>query len=59
MSIENDNEERELTELFRQLSNMGRLDALAYVNTLRKAEIGVKRQYNLDTKEPPAGKRSA
>jgi hypothetical protein len=55
MSIENDNEERKLTELFRQLSNMGRLDALSYVNTLRKAEMNVKRQYGLEA-EAPRGK---
>jgi hypothetical protein len=53
--------EKEMMEAFRQLSDSGRIDALSYTKTVLRAENGVKRSLGLDKtqKRPPKGRESA
>jgi hypothetical protein len=52
-------EELELLEGFRRLCPVDRNTIMTAVTIAVSAEQAVKRQYNLDTKEPSAGKRTA
>jgi hypothetical protein len=49
----NDNEEKAVTEAFRQLSAKGRREALAYALTLTKAETAMKGQYGPSLENGP------
>jgi len=40
-------QEQKMNEIFNQLSTPGRIDVLAYTNTVLKAEEGIKKEYGL------------
>ena len=44
--------------IFDQLSDAGKIEVLAYANTVLKAEKGIKKQYGLD-KQPQKPRKTA
>ncbi|MCL2138817.1 MAG: hypothetical protein FWH41_04725 [Treponema sp.] len=50
-------DEKEMQEAYRQLSDSGRIDVLAYTNTVLKAENGIKKEYGLAASSAPEESR--
>ena len=50
-------DEKKALEAFRQLSASGRVDVMSHINTVLKAENGVKKAYGLDKKKPTAKRK--
>ena len=51
-------DEKELLETYRKLSKSGKNDSFAHVNTVLKAEAGLKKQYGIED-NAPEGRKTA
>lgn len=52
--MDNDKERLDVLEIFQKLSKEGQREAVFYVSTILKAEIGMRRQYGLLPESVPA-----